>query len=170
LVHALEKYGLLEIKLNKKREECCSFKSPDAAKFLGTGDWLEIFVWHETKEAGFADDCQWGYEIIDGKAENELDLALTYKGQLIIGECKTDNNPFKGKRNYLDTLDSNAHLLGGNFVTKLFITNQPKTKNGYVSFDEQARKRRIVVLTAEDLPTIREHLISQAKTPTFSRI
>ena len=170
LILALEKYGLLEVKPNIQGETCCSFKSSQAAKFAGTGDWLEIFVWHEAKKAGFADDCQWGYKIIDGTAENELDLALTYNAQLLIGECKTDYNPFKGKRSYLDTLDSNAHLLGGNFVTKIFITNQPKTREGYESFNEQADKRRIVVLTAEDLPTIREHLKEQAKNPTYPRI
>lgn len=170
LFHVLEKYGLLELKPNIKGEDCCSFTTSHAAKFAGTGDWLEIFVWHEAKEAGFADDCQWGYQIIDGKAENELDLALTYKAQLLIGECKTDYNPFKGKRNYLDTLDSNAHLLGGNFVTKIFITNQPKTREGYESFNEQADRRGIVVLTAEDLPIIRDRLKEQAKTPKYPRI
>lgn len=170
LLQALERYGILEIKINKEGEKCCSFTSSDAARFAGTGDWLEIFVWQEAQDAGFADDCRWGYEIIEGKAKNELDLALTYQAQLLIGECKTDYNPFKGKRNYLDTLDSNAHLLGGHFVTKLFITNQPKTREGYESFKEQADKRRIVVLTAEDIPNIKEHLEREAKNPTYARI
>jgi len=170
LLHTLEKYKVIEVKSNNKGQQFCAFTSSDAARFIGTGDWLEVFVWHEARAAGFADDCQWGYEIIDGRAENELDLALTYKAQLLIGECKTDYNPFRGKRNYLDTLDSNAHLLGGHFVTKLFITNQPRAREGNEAFKAQADKRRIVVLTAEDLPNIREHLEREAKHPTYARI
>lgn len=170
IVTRLVKHGLIEKKLNEKGEDCCLFTTAQAAQFLGTGDWLELFVWHEAKEERFADDCRWGYQIIDGNAENELDLALTYKAQLLIGECKTDYNPFKGKRNYLDTLDSNAHLLGGNFVTKLFITNQPKTREGFVSFNEQADKRRIVVLTSKDLSNMGQILRKEAISPTYARI
>lgn len=162
-------YHVIDITTDERGEECCTFTSDEAAHFLSTGDWLEVYVWYEAVQAAFADDCRWGYQIANGKAQNELDLALTYKAQLVIGECKTDKNPFKQKRVYLDTLDSNAHLLGGNYVTKLFITHQPRTLEGYTPFKEQADKRHIVVLIAEDMPQIGATLKREALTPTFPR-
>ena len=170
LLQALrDTYRVIDLTRNERDEMCCSFTSDEAAQFLGTGDWLEVYVWHEAVQAAFADDCRWGYQISNGRAENELDLALTCKAQLVIGECKTDRNPFKGKRVYLDTLDSNAHLLGGNYVTKLFITHQSSSLEGYPFFKEQADKRHIVVLTAEDLPNIGAILKREALTPTYPR-
>ena len=171
LLQTLEKtYNLIEIKPDSAGTLICTFTSSEAAHFLSTGDWLEIYVWHEAKLAHFVDDCQWGYRVLDGNAENELDLAVTYKAQLIIGECKTDYNPFKDKRKYLESLDSTANLLGGLYVTRVFITNQPKTREGYDSFKEQAEKRRIVVVTAEDLLYVGDILKREAVKPTYARI
>ena len=132
--------------------EVRAFSSSEAAQFTGIGDWLEVYVWHEVKQRGFADDYQWGCKVSDGQVENELDLAVLYKAQLLIAECKTDQNPFQGRRNYLGKLDAIANLLGGTYVTQVFITNQYGTEDSYNVFCEQAKQRNIVV-TAEALPT-----------------
>ena len=169
LVQTLEKTGLISLK-NNGGITICKFTSAKAAKFLGTGDWLEIYVWSEAKQARFADDHQWGYEVYDDLVKNELDLALMYKAQLLIAECKTDKNPFQGKRNYLGKLDAIANLLGGTYVTQLFVTNQYGTGSSYDVFKQQARQRKIVVVTAEELPKIGEILKREAIKPTYPRI
>ena len=66
-------------------------------------------------------------------------------------------------------------MLGRSYVTKLFITNACKTKDGklragYKNFEEQAKLRSIVVVTAEDLPNIGEIIKQEALKPTFPRI
>lgn len=136
---------------------------------MGTGDWLEVYVWKEVAKAHFADDCQWGCQIIN-EAEIELDLALLYKAQLLIAECKAEREPFKGKREFLAKLDATAKLLGGEYVSKLFITNQPGIGESYESFCKQARDRHIVVVTGERLPEIGYILKNEAMNPTYERI
>jgi hypothetical protein len=169
LIQLLVEQGLVTLQKDKSITTC-AFTTYHASQFLGKGDWLEIYVWNEVKKAHFADDCQWGYSIIDGRAENELDVVITYKAQLLIAECKTDANPFKGKKKYLDVLASKAQLLGGPYVSRIFITNQPETTDNYQSFQEQANKRQIVVFTSKDLPHIGQLLKEQAEKPTYPRI
>ncbi len=144
-------------------------------RFLN-GAWLEAYVWDEAKKLGDLDDCkmddcQWNHTIIDGKSKNELDVVMTYKAQLLIAECKTgEEEAFDSKTLY--KLDSVANLLGGRFVSKLLITSLPlPTKADKLQeFIEQAESRRVVVVTAEDLPQIREILKREALTPTYARI
>src|SRR6266699_1278732 len=52
----------------------CSIRDTDTLEFL-KGDWLEVYVWKEAINAGFADDCQWGYKIVAELPLNELDMA-----------------------------------------------------------------------------------------------
>jgi len=146
----------------------CAFTSKHFAHFLGSGDWLEVYIWNEVKEGRFADDCQWGYEI-RSEAKNELDVALTYKSQLIFTECKTEGDPFTGKTGHLDRISSKAEMLGRTYVTKVFITNASKTLKGYANFYEQAKLRGIVVATAEDLPDIGQFIRKQTLDPDFPR-
>ncbi len=173
-IQSLVELQVIEIGHDADEQKTCAFTSPHIARFLGKGDWLEVFVWHEAKSIEIADDCQWGYEI-KSAATNELDVALTYKAQLIFAECKTDEEPFQNKTWYLDGINTKAEMLGRSYVTKLFITNASKTKDGklragYNNFVEQAKLRSIVVVTAEDLPNIGEILKREALTPTFPRI
>lgn len=169
LVRKLEERQAIKIQTQPNGVVTCEFTSKDFARFLGSGDWLEIYVWHEAKEAKIADDCQWGYKI-KSAAESELDVVFTYRAQLIFAECKTDDNPFQETIHYLDTISSKAEMLGGKYVTKIFITNASKTQPGYPNFLEQAKLRKIVVATAEDLPNLKEILKREAITPTFPRI
>lgn len=144
----------------------CEFTSKHFAKFLGTGDWLEIYTWQEAKRTGVVSDCQWGYSI-GSTADNELDVAFTYKAQLIFAECKTEGKRFNPK--HLEPINSKAEMLGRNYVTKILVTNASCKLPGYKNFAEQAKLRSIVVATAEDLPTLKDLLEKQAKNPDYPR-
>ena len=86
----------------------CQFANNYFAKLLGTGHWLELYIWNEVKKAAFADDVQWNYSF-KSTATSELDTILTYKAQLIVVECKTDGNPFQDKApKYLNGLSGKA--------------------------------------------------------------
>lgn len=159
------------VKLIEKSEGIfCAFTSKNAARFLGKGDWLELYVWSkiQTHQPKFADDCQWGY-VIKSTAENELDVVFTYNSSLIFVECKTDENPFYQKTKYLDAINNKAAMLGGSYVTKLFVTNASKMMEGYENFDAQAKLREIVLVTGEDFPKIGEILEKEAKSPKYAR-
>src|SRR5437773_12110594 len=59
------------------------------------GGWLELYVWSEAKQIkspdgrNLFDDCQWNHKVTISGVTRELDVALTYKAQLLIAECKT---------------------------------------------------------------------------------
>lgn len=148
----------------------CAFTTKNTARFLGKGDWLELYIWSKIQDhqKKFADDYQWGY-VIKSTAENELDVVLTYNSQLIFVECKTDENPFYQKTKYLDGINNKAAMLGGSYVTKIFVTNASKMMEGYKNFEEQAKLREIVIVTGEDLPDIGNILEKEAKNPTYAR-
>lgn len=142
-------------------------------KFLN-GAWLEAYVWDaarkiwdETRGKALFDDCQWNQRVIDGNSRNELDVAVTYKAQLLIVECKTgEEESFSSDTLY--KLDSVANVLGGRFVGRLLITSI--VKNPSQDFLAQAKSRRIVVVTGEALPDIVTTLKKEAIDPTFPRI
>lgn len=155
-----------------------AFTSKDFAKFLGTGSWLEIYVWNEVKKRNFANDHQWGYPIKEsassivtsrGKAPNELDGLFMHDAQLILVECKTGKGTFKGPNHYLDILNDKADMLGRSYVTKIFVTNQNKKQDSYADFERRAEARQIVVFTAEDLPDIGQLIEKEAKNPRYKR-
>lgn len=171
LLNELQSYGMLTIDHQTHAMSQCTVIGGDGRKFLN-GSWLEVYVWKQVKEAGFVQDHQWGYEIINGQARNEIDVAFTYKGLLMIAECKTDDDPFTSNRKvYLDTLDSAAGLLGRDFVGKFFVTNhpEPETVPSFAAFSEQARQRRIYVITGQGLRDIGKTLKQQTINPFFER-
>lgn len=168
LVHTFVDRGLLRLEEISPGEITYYFTSIESAHFLGTGDWLEVYVWHKTTEAKFADDYRWGYKI-HGQVDNEIDLALVYKAQLIIVECKTDFDPFKAEKGYQRDLDDTAELLGGAYVSKVFVTNQPAIGDTYPSFERQADERRIVVVTRDKLADVGNILKNEAMNPTYER-
>jgi hypothetical protein len=145
------------------------FASKNAAQFLGTGDWLEVYAWHQTNRIKFADDNLWGYSIIKDQVYLELDLAVMYKAQLVIAECKANEKPFRGQNNYLRDIDAVADLLGRTYVSKVFITNQPGEGESYKIFSQQAEERNIVVITGERLHEVGQILEKQAKHPKYPR-
>jgi len=173
ILNLLQDGGLLSAKTNETSDTKYCFASLEAAQFIGTGDWLEFFVWQATINSGVADEqhCQWGCDIKAGQVYNEFDLMLMYKAQLIVAECKAERDPFKGKKDYLGDLNAKADILGGPYVSKIFITNQPAMGDrSYPTFKERAEQYKIVVVTAENLHEIGQILKREAEKPTYPRI
>ncbi len=172
ILQSLEQEGLLKVIRKSNGDASCCFTSVEAAQFVGTGDWLEFYVWHETISIGLADEhhCQWGCLVTDGPVDKEFDLALIYKAQLIVAECKAEQYPFLARRNHLGKLEAKANLLGGSYVSKLFITNQFGTGDSFKTFSDQAEQYKIVVVTAEKLAEVGKILKKEATNPTYPRI
>lgn len=157
------------------------FASTNSAQFIGTGDWLEIYVFHQTKLAKFADDCGWAYSIIkdipQAEADNikqtkldlEIDVAVMYHAQLVIAECKAVDKPFKGAYKFLRDIDAVADLLGRTYVGKVFITNQPSGGQSYETFRRQAEDRNIIVVTRGELHNVGNILKQAATNPKYPR-
>jgi hypothetical protein len=177
LIESLENLGAVTIR-GGRNSIAFTFTSKDVANFLGSGHWLEIYVWNEVKKRNFANDHQWGYPIKEstsstatsrGKAPNELDGLFMYDAQLILVECKTGKGTFKGENHYLDILNDKADMLGRSYVTKIFVTNENKKQDSYTDFERRAEARQIVVFTAEDLPDIGQLIEKEAKNPRYKR-
>ncbi|MBX7223832.1 MAG: DUF1887 family protein [Blastocatellia bacterium] len=150
-------------------------------KFVN-GDWLEIWAWVAAQEAGCFEDAQFNIKLpLEDRAKaaptNELDFAATCQASLVIAECKTDAEPFKNEKGYLDKINSVATLVGGNAVSRLFISSRPTPFPGdkqFQNFLAQAKERRIVVVTGEELPRLSRILKREAgadpqQPPTFGR-
>ncbi len=176
VLERLNEFGILK-QLKKKSETEFSYQIAcnEDWNFLN-GTWLEVYVWHQAKTLPLFDDCQFSFEIIgtDG-VRKELDVGCIYQGQLIHCSCKSEKKPFK--TSHLDELSAVSHLLGGNFCTRLFVTNvrtpseeDKNTWESYQRFLQQANDRKIVVVTGDELPHIAEKLSQEAKKPTFWRV
>ena len=138
LLQTLQKHDFLVIERETADEVQCTIMDREKQQFL-TGDWLEIYVWYQTHQEHFVDDCQWGRTIkIDKKLasiiasitpsnttpSNELDVLLTYQARLLIAECKTSIDPFDSA--YLNKLYAITNLVGMGYVRQVFITNCPR--------------------------------------------
>jgi hypothetical protein len=173
LLEELSLSGIMAITSQADDKTQCQLLSHEIREFL-EGDWLEVYVWQEARNAGFADDCQWGYKIVvDQKMaatlpSNELDLALTYNARLLIAECKTSANPFDSL--FLNKLYSIANLVGGGYVNQVFITNiwsthlNAQKRESFDNFQRQADVRRIRIITGEQLPEVGKLLRQQIAT------
>jgi hypothetical protein len=161
LLKHLEAMSAVTIETVQGNNVSYTITSSNMCEFL-QGDWLEVYVWHEAREANIADDYQWGYKIKADLPSNELDVALTYKARLLIAECKTLSKPFNPELLY--KLHSVADLVGGNYVRQVFITNHVKPDSKSESFEnfcQQAAIRRTIVVTGEQLPYIARILQQQ---------
>jgi len=154
------------------------------------GGWLEVYVWYEAKQiksldnSSLFDDCQWNHKVTIAGVTRELDIALMYKAQLIIVECKTGDETKDSAT--LNGLVSVANPLGGKFVGKILISslfspdNDPDQTQrdgtyrekikGHKEFLAKADHHHIVPIMAEDLPRIRDLLKKEAITPKYPRI
>ncbi len=157
------------------------FASTNSAQFIGTGDWLEIYVLHQTEIAKLADDCRWAYSIIKDmpnplsdnpkqtKLYLEIDIAVMYHAQLVIAECKAVDKPFRGDNKFLRDIDAVADLLGRTYVGKVFVTNQLGEGQSYETFRHQAEDRNIIVVTKEELHNVGNILKTAATKPKYQR-
>ncbi len=149
-------------------------------KFL-EGGWLEYFVFVQAKsckdENGNAvfSDVQLSVEIPSNGERKEIDVACIYRGQLLHVSCKTAS-PFKTA--HLDELRAVSDLVGGDFATRMFVTNNypptpekaPKEAKKYKAFLAHAEARKVIVVCGDRLSQISSILKQQATRPTYSRI
>src|SRR5260370_14987751 len=180
LLEDAQKAGLISALSRNADLKICFKLSYLQNKFLN-GGWLEAYVWDEarsltdeTNETRFFDDCQWN-QLVEGDIDNELDVAATYKAQLIVAECKTGDNAFAV--NTLYKWDSVSEYFGGKFVGKLLITNLLPPKEAarglyksHLDFLARAHSKGIVVVTGEALPDIGAILKQEAIDATYPRI
>ncbi len=102
-------------------------------------------------------------------------MALIYKAQLFIVECKTGvNDNFDA--NILYKLDSIANPLGNWSVGKMLVmslsvpdkSNHTKYKQ-YEEFKDKAEERGITLVTRKTLPKVGALLRQLAEEPKFNR-
>ncbi len=182
LLQTAQEVGLISELSRPASQTICFRISYIPYKFLN-GAWLEVYVWDEarklqdeTKQTPFFDDCRWN-QLVQGDIDNELDVVMTYKAQLIVAECKTGETDALSPTT-LYKWDSVSSYYGGRFVGKLFITSILPPPDGanreqlqsYQGFLRRAASKEIVVVTGEQLPNIAAILHKQATDPTYPRI
>lgn len=137
-------------------------------KFIN-GNWLELYVANILRDLKFFDDVDYGCEIIDGKAKNEIDVLVCHNATLLAAECKTSKNPFESK--HLTKFNAIGTFIGGDFAVKAFITNQVVNSNddGYKNFIEQAKVNKTVVLTGDNMKDWQTIIKKELENPTYTR-
>lgn len=174
LLEKAQQIGLLS-QLSCNSDSSISFQLSYLQDRFLNGAWLEAYVWDAAKQLwdekrgkALFDDCQWNQKVNDGNSKNELDVALTYKAQLLIAECKTgETESFSTETLY--KLDSVASIFGGRFVGRLLISSISKKKPSN-DFLAQAKSRRIVVVTGDELSDIATILKNEAIDSPFPRM
>jgi hypothetical protein len=132
-----------------------------------------MYVWLLARDDGCFDDIEYSFEIaIPGAGKYEIDFALTYKGRLLIVECKTGNDAFVAKT--IDRLTTVSNQLGGNFVGKVIVSNRIMgDSNGIKGFLDQMRKQQVVVVDGSKLKNLIDILKREAgvdgASPTYIR-
>lgn len=152
------------------------------------GDWLEEYVWDaaetlRAKEPALCDATdlrvafrpRHGAEATDFGSQNklrEIDFIALRGGVPLIATCKTGAAPWQ--KQDLDEVAAVAQLLGGAYVTRLFISNQyPPTSSdvqiqgAFAQFQEQARRQRVVLVSDEQLVRLPEILRKELTDPTY---
>jgi hypothetical protein len=171
--HILEEYGL--IRKVRRSTHYVSFVIPEAGEgeFL-RGNWLEQYVLaigQELQTRHLLYDCAAGLRLRTGEAERELDFIAIFRGMALIASCKAVRKPWR--KDYLDELSAVAKMLGGDYVTRLYITDgrralaSPDQADPFIAFAQQARQQRIVVVTGEELPRLDEVLRREIEAPTY---
>ena len=173
----IQEFGFItNLKRNKENHISYTIISDHDHKFV-EGKWLETYLWQAAKELkdnsnSLFDDVQFSLEIpTEEGSPKEIDFAAIRKGILIIASCKTAK---KLETKFLEELHSVADMIGGKYVTKLFVTNFiPTDDNSAINlqnFKNQAYGRQIVVISGEELKNIQEILKKEVLNPTYRRI
>ena len=181
LLQQLQHFGILTISLSKRRMKPgprspvdIRFPAEGERKFV-FGEWLEMYIEDVARETNLLDDIQRGiyFKVEDGY--RELDFLGLHRGIALLGSCKATRRPWR--KSYLDELNAVADLMGGRYTWRFFFTDQVSPSqsdhNAYRSFDEfmaHARRHRIRVITARDLPNWGQILSHELKSPTYPLI
>jgi len=148
------------------------------------GDWLEAYVW-DVAQGLFAQDPTL-FDAADirvafqtraaqreaGNILREVDFIALRGGAPLIATCKTGATPWQ--KHDLDEVAAVAQLLGGGYVTRLFISNQyppispdVQIQSAFAQFQEQARRQRVVLVSGEQLGHLPEVLRKEITDPTY---
>ncbi|MBC7249676.1 MAG: DUF1887 family protein [Anaerolineae bacterium] len=153
--------------------------NPADTQFV-VGRWLEVYVWDvarslrdKTTGEPLFSDCRMGFEIPDEKSgqKREVDVGCIYQGQFIHCSCKAKAPKESFNKDNLDEMTGVSALLGGDFTTRVFVTNafQPYDADQWM-FARHAEKQKVVLVTGEDLPQLDKILYDQAVEPKYARI
>lgn len=116
-------------------------------------------------------DCAAGVRLRSGAAEREVDFIATFRGMALIASCKAVKRPWD--KAYLDELGAVAKILGGDYVTRLYITDGVRTppppgrSDPFLAFAQQAAQQRAVIVTGDELPRLDEVLQREVERPTY---
>ncbi len=181
LLRSLAEAGVVaDLLAHRDGSVSCSVPAASEAAFLN-GDWLEEYVLDvaeglRSQEPGLFDVAGQGVKFRSGTAEREVDFMALRGGTPLIASCKSSADPWK--KEDLDELAAVAQLLGGNYVTRLFIVHQnppppsssPQGPDPYEQFQEQARRLRIVLVTGRDLGRLVAVLRKELLNPTYKPV
>lgn len=138
--------------------QCHFLLSEPQYKFLD-GTWLEVYTQEEVKQLGIFSNYEWGKKIKDRYGrKNQLDVAMIYKAQLLIVECKTGGDAFQSRT--FQTLESIANALGRSFVTKILVTSLPIIDT---EVELRAKSSGIFLVSRDNLPNIGTNLADIAR-------
>lgn len=146
--------------ISKFNEEKYSYRVEKQSDYAFLyGDWLEYFVYLEGKKIGF-DSIEMSVELNNFKGE--IDVFCVHNANALICECKTG----KYDTDDLARLESKAVKLGGNYCVRLFITTNLNVDEKFIN---QAKNRKVVVVSGSELKDIEAILNKQMNIPDFTR-
>ena len=123
---------------------------------------------------GVFDECDRGVVARSKDAEREIDLVAIGAGTCLIASCKGGKDPWQ--KQYLDEINAVAHMLGGDYCIRLFITDQPRPApppggiDRIDQFMEQGRRQRVVVVSGGQLTELKNVFRKEmGPEPTFPR-
>ncbi|MCX7854177.1 MAG: hypothetical protein N2383_15520 [Caldilineales bacterium] len=173
VLQMLEAHGVIRHVRFSARQVSFEIPQPGEGEFL-RGDWLEQYVLavgQELRARRVFYDCAAGVRLRSGAAEREVDFIATFRGMVLIAGCKAVKRPWK--KAYLDELGAVAKILGGDYVTRLYITDgvrtppSPGRSDPFPAFAQQAAQQRAVIVTGDDLPRLDEVLQREVERPTY---
>ncbi len=95
---------------------------------------------------------------VDKYPLNELDAAFVHRNRMLIVECKTGSQ--LGQDGKSQTILNKLEVLGehaaGRFASKLVLTTEDSINTATA---ERAKRYGIVIVTARELPRLRQHII-----------
>lgn len=152
------------------------------------GDWLEEYVWDvaetlraeepalfDATDLRVAFRSRTGRDATNLSSQNklrEIDFIALRGGVPLIATCKSGAAPWQ--KQDLDEVAAVAQLLGGAYVTRLFISHQyhptgpdVQIQGAFAQFQEQARRQRVVLVSGAQLGRLPEILRKEITDPTY---
>jgi hypothetical protein len=173
VLQMLAEYGLIRNLRSSTRQIAFEIPEVGEGEFL-RGIWLEQYalaVGQELQARRVLYDCEAGVCLRSGEARRQIDFFATFRGMALIASCKAVKKPWQ--KTYLDELGAVAKTLGGDYVTRLYITDAlptpaaPGRPDPFPAFAQQARQQRIVIVRGDELPQLDVVLQREIERPTY---